>query len=91
MVKSKEIFEGWKNLVFKKEHVERIAKARLNICNTCEWHSKHHNKPHRPDEHCVHCGCTIAAKVRSMKSECPIAKWPAIQDENGKTKKEFRD
>lgn len=83
MSKANEIFQGWKNVVIKKEHVERIAKARLNICNTCEHHSKFHDTPLRPDDHCTHCSCTLKAKTRSLESECPIGKWPKIES-NGK-------
>ena len=32
----KEILEGIKNNIFKKEHVEQIADIRLNICKMCE-------------------------------------------------------
>jgi len=81
MGKAKEIWDGWKNLVLKDKHIERLAQARLNICNTCEHNSKFHST-NRPDVHCTKCGCTIAAKVRSPESECPIAKWPAIKKEN---------
>lgn len=75
MGKAKEILEGWANLVIKKDFVEVVAQYRLDICNKCEYNSKRH-KSNRPDVHCTKCGCTLAAKVRSMESECPIAKWP---------------
>lgn len=78
MGKLNEIAEGWANLILKPKAVENIAKARLNICNTCQWNSKFHESK-RPDVHCTKCGCTIAAKVRSMESECPIAKWPKVE------------
>lgn len=91
MGKAKEIWDGWKNLALKPKHIERLAKARQNICNTCEWNSKFHSSSKRPDVHCTKCGCTIAAKVRSPESECPIAKWPAIKKENGKQQKQIRD
>jgi hypothetical protein len=78
MGKLNEIATGWANIVLKPKHVERIAKARMNICSTCEWNSRFHSSV-RPDVHCVKCGCTLVAKVRSMESECPIAKWPKIK------------
>jgi len=84
MSKAKEILEGWTNVVMKKEHVERIALARMNICNTCEHNSEKHDTV-RPDVHCVKCGCTLAAKTRSPDSECPIGKWPQI-NKDGKQK-----
>lgn len=85
MGKFKEIAEGWANRILKPEHVERVARTRLNICNTCHWNSKFH-KTMRPDVHCTKCGCTIEAKVRSMESECPIAKWPKITKDEQKQK-----
>ena len=74
MGKLNEIYEGWKNLAFKKKHIERVANTRLHVCNTCEWNSKFH-KTTRVDQHCTKCGCTLAAKARSMESKCPIGKW----------------
>ena len=84
MGKINEIAEGWANIILRQKEVEKIAASRMNICNTCEHNSKLH-KTVRPDVHCVHCGCTLAAKTRSMQSECPIGKWKAIiPNENGK-------
>jgi hypothetical protein len=80
MSKVGEIAEGWTNLVLKKEITERIAKSRLLICNTCEFHSKFH-KTLRPDAHCTDCGCTLNAKVRSLQTNCPQNKWKAIKKE----------
>ena len=69
------IIEGWKNNILRNDsNVEDIAKKRMSICNDCEHHSKNHNTI-RPDEHCTYCGCTLAAKTRSMGSKCPINKW----------------
>lgn len=80
MSKAGEIIEGWSNLVNKKKIVERIAKSRLLICNTCEYHSQFH-KTIRPDAHCTDCGCTLSAKTRSLQSSCPQGKWNATKKE----------
>ena len=80
MSKIGEIAEGWANLVNKKEAVERVAKTRINICNTCENHSKFH-KTNRLDDHCFDCKCPLATKTRSLQSECPIGKWKAFKKE----------
>lgn len=88
MGKAKEIIDGWMHLAFKNDAVEKIATARLNICNTCEYNSRRKNSL-RPDVHCMKCGCTLASKVRSMESECPIGKWPSIKQNN--EKQEIRD
>lgn len=81
----KEIAEGWANMVLKKEHIERIAKVRRNICDTCEHISTKH-KTSRPDVHCVVCNCTLAAKTRSLDSACPVGKWSKILKNNEQQK-----
>ena len=64
--KVSEIFNGWKNVVFPNEHVEKIAKARASICGQCE---------HNVKSRCMKCGCPLIAKTRSMQSHCPLKKW----------------
>jgi len=64
--KVSEIFNGWKNVVFPNEHVEKIAKARASICGDCEYNVK---------SKCTKCGCPLIAKTRSMHSHCPLKKW----------------
>ena len=89
-MKLQEIYDGWKNLIIPEEHlkphIDKVATARINICNTCEYDS---NKSLttmakiRFDRHCTHCGCTLSAKTRSLTSECPIGKWgAAVKDED---------
>lgn len=53
----------------------------MEICRNCEFDSK--NIPNyknltRPDEHCIKCGCTLAAKTKCMSCACPINKWTAL-------------
>jgi len=64
--KMSEILEGWKNVVFANEHVEKIAEARAGICATCEFNV---------NSRCKKCGCPLIAKTRSMQSHCPLKKW----------------
>lgn len=85
MAKSKEIINGWTNLLNKKKHVEEIASKRKEICSNCEHNSKFY-KTLRFDEHCMECGCTLSAKVRSLESECPIGKWLAVKIDNNNGK-----
>lgn len=91
MGKIREILDGIKNSVFVKEEVEKIANERYAICKGCdkistapddELKGKNYNKL-RPDEHCTICACNIHAKVRSLKTKCPIDKWgpEATQEE----------
>lgn len=74
----KQIIEGWRNHVLPakhtKEYLDLVSKARLSICEQCEHHSKNHNTM-RPDAHCTHCGCTLAAKTKCLSCKCPIDKW----------------
>ena len=87
MGKFKEIAEGWANYVLKKQNI--ISELRMKICNSCEHISTKH-KTNRPDVHCVKCGCTLAAKTRSLESECPIGLWKAIKiEKDEQSKKTF--
>jgi hypothetical protein len=65
-----------------KEHIEKIANARMEICQGCTYHSevrkkKLNYKTIRPDVHCVNCGCTLAAKTKCLSCSCPINLWGA--------------
>jgi hypothetical protein len=68
--KISEISEGWKNLVFEDKLVEAEAKRRAEICGGCPKFEKKLGVPV-----CGACGCALAAKTRSMSSECPEDKW----------------
>lgn len=84
----KHILEGIKNSIFVKEEVEKIAKERYAICQTCPKNSKNKDNADfdpgrfystvRPDEHCSECACNIYAKNRSLHTSCPIHKWAAV-------------
>lgn len=63
-----EIIIGWKNYIFPNEEVEKIATNRMISCLNC---TKLINKSKK----CSVCGCYTPAKVRSLKSKCPINKW----------------
>lgn len=65
--KFNEIVLGWKNIVFKSEEVEKMAKDRLLSCLKCQYITKRKT--------CSKCGCYIPAKVRSEKSKCPKNYW----------------
>jgi len=83
----KHILEGIGNSIFVKEEVEKIANKRMEICNVCPKNSANRDQPYfnpgkffnaiRPDVHCSMCACNLHAKVRSLKSACPIGSWPA--------------
>lgn len=92
----KQILEGVSNSMFKKDHVEKIAKERLEICAKCPLIDNEGNKCMVPGTQpcCSACGCKLAFKTRSLSSECAHPdgpKWPAIleQDEEDKLYKEI--
>jgi hypothetical protein len=64
-----EIYSGWKNYIFPNKEVEEIAKKRIAFCveNKCNNFT---NK-----KTCKVCGCFMPAKVRSLKSKCPLRLW----------------
>lgn len=68
MGKLQEIIDGWKNFTFKNSEIEALAKDRARICVNCPQLKQNVNA-------CKICGCYIPAKVRSIKSKCPLKKW----------------
>ena len=70
MSQIKEIYQGFKNLVFQNEEINKTAEERLKICFEC---------PVREGKFCSKlkggCGCMLAAKTRSSGSKCPKDKW----------------
>ena len=79
-----QIYEGWRNNLIPpkeiKEAIQETSKYRMQICEACRWHSKNYNSV-RPDVHCTHCGCTLAAKTKCLSCSCPINKWEAVATE----------
>jgi len=83
----KQILEGWGNKILDEfnlldEDTKRMARQRLEVCNTCKVRIKNSCSTkkqtiHRKTGQLVGgCGCNIAAKTLSPSSECPAAKWP---------------
>lgn len=60
------IIEGWKNLVWLSPEIEKLAKARAEICNRCESNVL---------GVCIKCNCVLSAKVRSIVETCPKSLW----------------
>lgn len=82
----KQIFEGWRNHIsppqYLKEKVEEVSSERMSICRACPFNSINAKaagtyKSFRKDEHCIECGCTLAAKTKCLSCECPLKKWAA--------------
>ena len=87
-----DIYEGWRNHLLPpsslKDEIKRIHTLRINICEQCPSHSKHHQTI-RPDEHCTICGCTLVAKTKCLSCKCPIDKWmDVVDDETAETIKQ---
>lgn len=66
------ILEGIKNSVFKSEHIEEIAKARMTICETCEHIDTEGSKCIAPRTQpcCAMCGCSLGFKTRALSATC---------------------
>ena len=79
----KEILDGIKNRVFKKDAVEAIAAERNKICEGCEFIDKegHHCLVTRTRPCCGSCGCSLSLKQRSLSSDCPEGYWDQVLTE----------
>jgi len=89
------ITEGLKNKIFKKEHVEEIAKVRWEECYKCEHLDEvgtncalSTTKPC-----CGKCGCSIGLKIRALASSCPVGKWKPVvaKKEQGKIMRQIKE
>lgn len=77
------ILEGIKNRIFKQDHIEAESELRFAICSKCSFFDNKGTKCLVPGTQpcCASCGCSLAFKTRSMSSECPQGKWPALMTE----------
>lgn len=84
-----EIIEGWKNVAFQNQQVDEIAVERAKICSGCDAPvllpkfvfnilKKKLEDTGMQEYKCSDCGCPLAAKCRSLSSQCPRNKWPKI-------------
>lgn len=79
----KNIIDGFSNLAFPNEEVEKIATARAEICAACPSAVKMGVYSVIADNRtkviqgmkCDECGCNLSAKVRSINDTCPLRKW----------------
>jgi hypothetical protein len=74
----KEILEGAVNLALKNQAVELIAEDRMVICHSCPKKQMHCKNFPAVKNCCGECGCVLTVKTRSLKSSCPLGKWPAM-------------
>ena len=64
-------------------YVEDIYTVRLSICNSCPKKDNKGTDCAVPGTQpcCSECGCSLAIKLRSMSSDCPLGKWKAVMTE----------
>lgn len=74
------ILEGIKNYLFTTDTIEQIASERYTICQACPNFDLTGGDCLAPGTQpcCSNCGCSLKFKTRSLSSECPIQKWPAL-------------
>jgi hypothetical protein len=77
------IVDGFSNLAFPSEEVEKLAKSRAEICAACPFAVKtgvysvvvDNRTKQIQGMKCDRCGCNLSAKVRSVNDTCPLGKW----------------
>ena len=76
----KEVYEGVKNSMFKKDYVEQIADHRWQVCKECALLDVEGSKCAAPGTQpcCIDCGCSLQFKLRSLASKCPKDKWKEL-------------
>jgi hypothetical protein len=74
------IFEGVRNNIFKKEHIEEIAYSRNEVCIKCPYIDLKGDQCAVVGTQpcCKECGCSLRLKTRSLSSECPKGFWKAV-------------
>lgn len=77
------IWEGLKNRIFKKEHIEEIHDERMKICKKCPHLDTEGGSCYVPGTQpcCSLCGCSLGLKLRSLSAACDDKRWPAILTE----------
>ena len=79
MQKIKEIYQGFKNSIFKVEEIELLAKKRLVFCRSCSFNINNKCSKNKceiiDNKEICGCNCYINKKVRSPKSKCPKGNW----------------
>ncbi len=72
-----QIYEGIRNNIFRRIHVEEIARERYSICIGCDSFDKGGSSCIMPGLGicCSECGCVIDLKVRALSDSCPRGFW----------------
>lgn len=85
-----QILEGFKNNLFKSEHIEQIAEERFAICKACPFIDLEGSDCLVPGTQpcCSKCGCSLKLKIRSLSSSCgdeENPRWKALITEDEET------
>ena len=77
---ARQIAEGVKNKIFKKDDVEAVAKLRWMECKVCPLLDKKGKTcaVSGTQPCCSDCGCSLSLKLRALSSSCPKGRWGAI-------------
>ncbi len=77
------VYEGVKNSIWKDEYVEEIANDRYGTCSKCAMFDVKGLNCAMPGTQpcCASCGCSLAFKVRSLSSSCPLGHWGSLMTE----------
>jgi len=67
----KNVIVGWRNVIFRRDDIEIIAKRRFAMCARCM------DVPELliEDLKCKECNCPLIAKARSSDDNCPLKLW----------------
>jgi|TARA_A200000159_G_C7238591_1_gene303522 hypothetical protein len=82
------VYEGVKNSIWKDEFVEDIANDRYKKCTSCAMFDVKglHCAMPKSQPCCASCGCSLAFKVRSLSSSCPLGHWPEVMSQEDEDK-----
>ena len=77
------IIEAIKNKVFKTEHIEEVAKYRLDICAKCPHLDRKGSKCAVPGTQpcCGLCGCSMGLKAYALSAGCDDGRWDPVMTE----------
>lgn len=83
--KLRAILQGWKNVAFESEAIEKIARNRAKICAACpnanpeypfkQWFPEENRIEEIKGLGCNVCGCPLSSKIRQLLETCPENRW----------------
>lgn len=73
--KGSNIVQGYTNLIFKDEIIEKMALARLEVCTPCKFRKVQVIIAGVEYSTCTKCKCPLDAKVRAPDEVCPKGDW----------------